>query len=165
MTKRTYQKYKLTNIMTQLPCGTVLYRIMALKDIRSDVKKGDLGGWVESMKNLSPNRKSWIYPNAKCYGRGRVKEDAILYDRAIVRGRAFITNEAKVGGTTIISGVTEIGEDTWLYGSHEYDCRHYPATYPWKEGCDQLDRGYSELHVQIPEWDTCDAYNDYKGKA
>ena len=47
--------------------GKILYRILALKDF-SDVKKGDLGGWVEYGNNLSQFDNSWIYDDAEVHG-------------------------------------------------------------------------------------------------
>ena len=45
------KKYELTDI-TMTYEGRTLYRIRASKDF-SDVKKGDLGGWVSNEYNLS----------------------------------------------------------------------------------------------------------------
>ena len=40
-----------------------LYRIKAVKDF-SNVKKGDIGGYIEGEKNLSHDGNCWIYDNA-----------------------------------------------------------------------------------------------------
>lgn len=40
--------------------GKPLYHIRALKDF-SDVKKGDLGGYVEGYHNLTQEGDAWIY--------------------------------------------------------------------------------------------------------
>lgn len=45
------KKYELTN-ETKIFNGVELHRIKALKDF-GDVKKGDLGGWLEKEENLS----------------------------------------------------------------------------------------------------------------
>lgn len=45
------RKYELTN-ETIFFNGLTLYRIRAIKDF-SDVKAGDLGGWIEKEVNLS----------------------------------------------------------------------------------------------------------------
>jgi hypothetical protein len=55
-----------------------MYRIRALKDF-SDVKAGDLGGFVESESNLSHNGDCWVYGNAKVYGNGEVFGNAKVY--------------------------------------------------------------------------------------
>ena len=55
-------KYKLTEKCKYVQ-GVKLYRIEALKDF-GDVKKGDLGGWAESEKNLSQHGNAWVSDNA-----------------------------------------------------------------------------------------------------
>jgi hypothetical protein len=52
-----------------------LWRIMACKNF-SNVKKGDLGGLIESEKNLSHDGNCWAYDDARIYG------DAKVYDNA-----------------------------------------------------------------------------------
>ena len=47
------KKYRIREDISQNHGGNIiLYRIEGLKDF-GDVKKGDLGGWVENEKNLS----------------------------------------------------------------------------------------------------------------
>ena len=98
------KKYELTKIITMLEGGIILHRIRALRDIREGVKKGDLGGWVQTEGNLSQNNTCWIYAEAKCYNYGKVMKKAILYDHADVHDTAMLTDEAKIGGTTIMRG-------------------------------------------------------------
>ena len=59
------KKYELTD-ETIIYNGRKLYRIRALKDF-ANIKKGDLGGYIESEYNLSQNGNGWIYDNAKVY--------------------------------------------------------------------------------------------------
>lgn len=56
-----------------------LFRIRATKDF-SDVKIGDLGGFVQNESNLSHKGNCWIYDESK------------VYDRAIVKGNVKICN-------------------------------------------------------------------------
>lgn len=46
--------------------GHTLYRIKALKFF-SDVKKGDLGGYIESIELLPQQGNSWVYDNSKLF--------------------------------------------------------------------------------------------------
>ena len=62
----TEKKYKLTDESIAF-CGKKLYRIEALKDF-ADVKKGDLGGFIETDHNLSHNGNCWVYDDAVVYG-------------------------------------------------------------------------------------------------
>ena len=64
MRKTTNQKYEITDIPhEQCP---FLHRIRALRDMGTEVRAGDLGGFVESESNLSfePGDDAWIFDNA-----------------------------------------------------------------------------------------------------
>ena len=72
-----------------------LYRIKALKDF-NDVKKGDIGGYVESEKNLSQDGNCWIYDNAVICDNARVEDNAQVYGDAEVCGDAIVRDNARV---------------------------------------------------------------------
>lgn len=95
-------KYKLTD-ETIIINGHILHRIQALKDFNF-VAKDDLGGFVESEKNLSHEGKCWIYDNAKVYGNASITKDAQIYDRAEIFDKAFITGLVDVEGSAKIFG-------------------------------------------------------------
>ena len=63
-------KYKLTKNKKTIGDVT-LYQIEALKDFLN-VKKGDLGGWIEKESNLSHRGDCWVYGDARVYGRAMV---------------------------------------------------------------------------------------------
>lgn len=69
-------KFELTEEFIVNNSGIILYRIKALKDF-SDVKKGDLGGYVQQERNLSQFGNSWIYDNAWVYDDAKVFGDVI----------------------------------------------------------------------------------------
>lgn len=46
------------------------------------VKAGDLGGFVESMDNLSQEGNCWVANNAKVYGGAKVYGDAVVEEEA-----------------------------------------------------------------------------------
>lgn len=48
----------------------------ALKDF-GNVKKGDIGGFVESEDNLSQDDDCWIYDNAVVCGNARIKNENV----------------------------------------------------------------------------------------
>ena len=56
-------KYKLT-AEAKMWCGHVLHRIEATEDFNC-VKAGELGGWIESEKNLSQDGNAWVSGNAR----------------------------------------------------------------------------------------------------
>lgn len=55
--------------------GHVLNRIIALRDF-GEVKKGDLGGFIEKESNLAHDWNCWIYNDAVVYGDAKVCGDA-----------------------------------------------------------------------------------------
>ena len=71
------------------------YRVKALRDF-NDVKKGDIGGYVEGEKNLSQLGDCWIYDNAKVYDNAFVMGKAKVCDNAVVRDNAKIYNNAVI---------------------------------------------------------------------
>ena len=92
-------KYELTK-ETKTVKGTTLYRIKALKDF-GGVKKGDLGGWIESERNLYQEGKAWVYGNAYVSGNAEVCGDAKVF------GKAWVSGQAEVSGNAWVSGILE----------------------------------------------------------
>ena len=84
-------KYKLTNNTIQYNRRT-LYQIEALKDF-GNVRKGDLGGWIEKEDNLSQEGDCWVYENAKVYGSAKVYGNAQVRDNAQVYGNAQVCSD------------------------------------------------------------------------
>jgi len=73
------KKLTIVNPVTQEK--VILYRIKSLKTF-SDVKKGQLGGWIEKESNLSQEGNCWIYNEAKQYGNSVRSENAVSYGNA-----------------------------------------------------------------------------------
>lgn len=108
--------------------GMVVYRIKALRDIGTEVKKGDLGGFVESEDNLSFIGECWIYDNsvvrdeakvvdnAQVLGNSIVSDNAIIMDNAIIRGNVFIGGHTVIGGRVTVSRFLEIESMTAFLG-------------------------------------------------
>ena len=130
------KKYKLTHHTKEVQ-GHTLHQIKALKSF-SDVKKGDLGGWVEDYYNLPQSDTAWVYDNAMIWGGARVAEkakvggtakvwdnawifgNAQVYDYASVHGLASIYGNAKVYGNSIIQGNINIRENDEIKDNGSY---------------------------------------------
>lgn len=97
------KKYKLSNSTKQINGHTLLYRIEALEEF-GDIKKGELGGWVESEDNLSHYDTCWIKDNAAVFGKAKVEDDAIVKDNAVVYGNVDIIDNAEVSGNARVIG-------------------------------------------------------------
>lgn len=106
MTERL-SKYKIMK-RSHRYCGTTkVYRIKALRDF-GNVKKGDLGGYIESEDNLSHEGTSWVYEDAIVYGNARVYEDAKVLGNAEIDGNAKIFGSATIAGNSVIGGKANI---------------------------------------------------------
>ena len=87
-------KYKLTETTKEVNSIT-LYQIQALKDF-GDVKKGDLGGWIEKEDNLSQEGQCWISGDARVFGNAVVSGDAWVFGNAVVSGNARVFDDIEV---------------------------------------------------------------------
>jgi len=116
------KKYELTQQKMTIKKGLVLHRIRALRDFAC-VKKGSLGGWVESEHNLASDYNlAWIAGEGKVYGDARVIGDAWVSGSARVYGQALVSEEASVEGNarvyghSMVSDVAHVGENARIYG-------------------------------------------------
>ncbi|WP_375702204.1 hypothetical protein [Bartonella sp. AA89HNZF] len=101
------KKYELTDETIKVG-KIILHRIRALKNF-GDIKKGDLGGFVETERNLSHDDNCWVGDDAWVY------ENAYVYENAKVYEDAEVYNNAKVGGNAIVAGKTAFyGSDAIL---------------------------------------------------
>ncbi|WP_375656308.1 hypothetical protein [Bartonella sp. MR63HLJHH] len=106
------KKFALTN-ETRVFGNHTLYRIKALKDF-SDVKAGDLGGFIEKEDNLSHDGNCWVYDEALVFKNGHVYENARVYDNAIVAG--YVYDNAHVYGNAVISDNSHVYDNAYVYG-------------------------------------------------
>ncbi|WP_208442503.1 hypothetical protein [Bartonella raoultii] len=90
--------------------GITLYRIRALRDF-GDVKKGDIGGFIESEYNLSHQGNCWVYDDACVVSSGRVYENAKVCGNAVIGG--FVYGNAHICGKIRV-----------YFGAHIYDNAH-----------------------------------------
>ena len=132
------KKFELTTD-TKIHFGRKLFRIKALISF-GNVNAGDLGGYVESEKNLSQSGDAWVYGNARVYGNAEVYGDAWVYGDAEVCGDAWVYGNARVCGDARVCGNAEVcgnarvygdawvyGDaevcgDAWVYGNADYVC-------------------------------------------
>lgn len=101
-----------------------LYRIRALKDF-GDVKAGDLGGYIESERNLSQEGDCWVYDEARVYdnakvsGNARVYNDAKVFGNAQIYDNAGVFDDTEVYGNAKVYGKTEVSESAEVFGETE----------------------------------------------
>ena len=96
--------------------GRTLYRIRALKNFRN-VKKGDLGGYVEKESNLSQTGDAWIYDDAKVMDNAIVKNDATLHHNAEIYDNAIVSGSASVNENATLRDKATVSDNAILYGN------------------------------------------------
>ena len=67
----------------------------------SDVSVGDVGGYIESERNLAHLGNAWVAGDAQVYGNARVFRDAQVFGDARVFGDAVVTTLCSKSPTTI----------------------------------------------------------------
>ena len=93
--------------------GVTLNRIRATKDF-GNIKKGDLGGWIQKYENLCSN--AWVFENAKVLENARVSGNARVSENAIVSGNAWVLEDASVFGNVRVFGCALLFENTKVSG-------------------------------------------------
>lgn len=78
------KKYELTDNIKVVD-GHVLHQIKALRSF-GGVRKGELGGWIESFLNLSHSGNAWVGENAVVYDNAHVSGYAVVCDNATIYG-------------------------------------------------------------------------------
>lgn len=181
------KKYELTTEMKN-HIGHKLYRIKALKDFGS-VKAGDLGGWVESEKNLSQyetawifdeakvygnasvsncaevHNNVWIYDNAQVYGHAKVYNNVNIYGNAFIRDNACICDNAEIYDNTIVCGNAKVFENAEICGHAKiYDratIHEYAKVYDCARICGKANiHGYAVISGNTFVSEKADIYGD-----
>ena len=84
-----------------------LFRIKALKDF-NNVKKGDIGGYIQSENNLSQLDDCWIYDDAVVRDNAKVCHNAQIYDKVIVMGNAEVCDNAQVCDNAVVRDYAQV---------------------------------------------------------
>ena len=103
--------------------GAPVYRIRALKDF-SDVKKGDLGGYVSGYHNLTQTGDAWIYKGADAFDYSLVSGNAKVMGHVRLLGHALVKDDAILEGsvdghTMFVYDRVILDKDTHIYGDND----------------------------------------------
>lgn len=115
------KKYEFTG-ETRKFLGKTLYRIRALVDIGRDIKAGDLGGWIESERNLSQEDDAWVMGQAtvmdyaEVMDHARVSGQARISDHARIFGNAWVSKQARISDYAEVSGCAWVSDYAWITG-------------------------------------------------
>lgn len=116
-------KYELTNISIEID-GKIIYKIKASMDFFCQdhkVSEGDIGGWVESKRNLSQDGNCWIFDDAIVCDDAIVKDNACVKNLAMIRERAIIHDNAQIYESAKVGGTSDIGGRAIVKGFAKLD--------------------------------------------
>ena len=103
------RKYEFTG-ETRQHGGVTLRQIRRISD-------GEIGGWIESEKNLSHEGDAWVSGNAKVYCNAWVSGNAKVYCNAQVRGNAIVCDIARVSNNAMVCGNAMVYGNAQVYGN------------------------------------------------
>lgn len=115
------KKYILTDTIKILENGKIVYRIKAIKNF-GHIKKGQIGGWIESEDNLSHNGECWVEDDAVVYGNAfvccnaSVQDNAVVYENSYIKDNALILGDTKIYGNAVVEGNARITGYAKIYG-------------------------------------------------
>lgn len=107
------EKYILTSETDEIN-NHILHRIKALKDF-GDVKKGDLGGWVENESNLSQEGNCWVYDDAAVYSEAKVIDNAKVFDGAEITTHSSVMGDAEVHGSVWVEEYSIVQDNAKVF--------------------------------------------------
>ena len=125
-------KYEMTGESKVNEWGVTVHRIRALADFpRLGIRKGDTGGWIESVELANGDARvsgnAWVSGNAQVYGNAqvsgnaRVSGDAWVSGNARVSGNAQVSGDAWVYGDAQVSGNAQVYGNAWVYGNAQVE--------------------------------------------
>ena len=115
------KKYELLKEDTISLMGRTLYCVRYLCDF-ANIKKGDLGGYIEKEENLSHDGNArvcgnaWVYDNARVYGDAWVYGNARVFGNVRLFGDAWVCGYAEVFGDARVFGDAWVRGNAWVYG-------------------------------------------------
>lgn len=121
-----------------------LYRIKALRDF-GDVKKGDIGGYVESERNLSHGGICWIY------GLVLVCGDACVYGHARVT-KPVVNVALPVFHITITDNHVAVGCELLRISHLEADGKRAAKKHGWDKTRIAKYRAIIKAMLALKEW-------------
>ena len=112
------KKYKLTDETTKID-GKTLYRIEAIIPF-AKIHEGDLGGFIESEKNLSHEGDCWVYDESMVSGNAIIKDNSVVCDESWVKDDATVEGKAIIRNSAIVGGKAIVKDTAWVDGGSVY---------------------------------------------
>ena len=98
--------------------GHTLHRIRALRDF-GDIRKGDIGGFVENENNLSHKGNCWIYDDAKAMDNSIMYDNSRICDKSELHDDSEMYNYTRMHDISKMYGNSIMYDDSEMYGDSE----------------------------------------------
>ena len=109
--------YDITRTFADVTGPVTLHRIVALIDIpQYNVKKGDVGGWVQNKNNLSQSGLCWIKDDSIAAQNSRVFDDALIMNGAVLTDETLVCENAVLDGPVYLSGSASVAGSAYIAG-------------------------------------------------
>lgn len=167
--KNMEKKYELTDDVIYHN-GRMLHRIRALRDF-SNVRAGDLGGYIQTEYNLSHEGNAWVDDDAKVYDNAQVCGDALIYcfaevcDNVEICENAEIYDYAKVSGYAVVYGNARVYNSAKVYDKAKVFCDACVCSYAIVYGRAKIYNkatisGYAKIHGEAEVYDDVRVWGD-----
>lgn len=117
------KKYEFTDETKEID-GRILHRIVATRDFYNKrlgtIKKGTIGGFIESEENLCHEGGSWVMNNSCVYKRAHIHGNALISGNARVCGDAWVYGDAQVYGNVWVCGDAHVCENADISSGDDY---------------------------------------------
>ena len=121
LTNKNNDKYIVLKDDTIEYFGIKLYRIKAIKSF-SNVKVGDLGGYIEKEANLSHYGNAWAFDDALVFGNAEISDDVVISGNAKIWGDVVISGNALIYGNAEVYGNAKIWGDAVIININQWFC-------------------------------------------
>ena len=101
--------------------GRLLHRIRALRDF-GDVKKDDIGGYVEKEKNLSQCGNCWIYNNAKAMDNSLVHGNSKMFDESEIHKSSIMFDNSEMHDYSVMYNNSKMYDNSVMYDNSRMYC-------------------------------------------
>ena len=155
------KKFKLTK-NSKVVNGITLHQIQALKDF-SNVKKGDLGGWIEKEENLSQDNNAqvsgdaWVFEDAQVYGEAHIKYSTLIIPIVTFKEPEYILaslNAVAVNGKyTLYKRVNKVNDGKYV-SVYDKNFKYTTGKISTEKECDinVLNSCSSGIHLSHPTY-------------
>ena len=113
--KEINMKYEITDI--EHPEYKQLRRIRALIDIGTDVKAGDLGGYVESAYNLSQYGDCWLYDDSRMFDHSRMRGNSQMHDHSLMLDYSIMLDNSRMHDNSMMLDYSRMFDYSHMHGN------------------------------------------------